>query len=187
MSERDLSDRERFRQLGRRMLDKPHECDHHELRVLAACALPGFEPTQGALADMLHACEPDAARFDRLLARPEVAAHLPEYVLQAFQALVKSGERLAKATPLATRYSVIATPSLDVPKRALLVSMDDSKTIAAHAVAAVQAGDTTAEEEFLVHCRGAHDTLAFMLARRALMREGRVLGAMWEETLQVLQ
>ena len=58
---------------------------------------------------------------------------------------------------------------------------------AEHAVAAVQVGDTVAEEEFLTHCRGAHDTLAFMLARRALMREGRVLGAMWEETLQALQ
>ncbi|MBQ9579001.1 MAG: hypothetical protein IJR28_05665 [Ottowia sp.] len=185
--QRDLSDRERFRQLGRKMLDKPADLDRHELRVLAACELPGFEPAQGALADMLHVCEPDAERFGRLLARPEVAAHLPAYVLQAFQALVASGERLSKATPLATRYSVIATPSLDVPKRALLVSMDDSRTLAIHAVAAVQAGDTELEEEFLAHCRGAHDTLAFMLARRALMREGRVLGQMWEDTLQVLQ
>ena len=68
-----------------------------------------------------------------------------------------------------------------------MVSMDDSRTIAERAVAAVQVGDTTAEEEFLTHCRGAHDSLAFMLARRALMREGRVLGAMWEETLLALQ
>lgn len=187
MSQRDLSDRERFRQLGRKMLDKPDECDRHELRVLAACELPGFEPAQGALADMLHVCEPDAARFGRLLGRPEVAAHLPTYVLQAFQALAASGERLSKASPFATRYSLIATPSLDVPRRALLVSMDDSRIIAERAIAAVQSGDTAAEEEFLDHCRGAYDTLAFMLARRALMREGRVLGAMWEDTLQVLQ
>lgn len=187
MSERDLSDRERFRLLGRQMLAQPTERDRHELRILVGCSLPGTEPVQGALADMLHACEPDAERSGKLLERPEVVSHLPEYVAQAFQALVRSGERLAKATPLATRYSVIATPSLDVPKRALLVSVDDSKTIAAHAVAAVQVGDTVAEEEFLAHCRGAHDTLAFMLARRALMREGRVLGAMWEDTLQVLQ
>lgn len=183
----DLSDRERFRLLGRRMLDKPTERDRHELRVLAACALPGSEPVQGALADMLHACEPDAERFGRLLGRPEVASHLPAYVLQAFQALVGSGERLAKATPLATRYSIIATPSLDVPRRALLVSVDDSKTIADRAVAAVQTGDTVAEEEFLAHCLGAHDTLALMLARRALMREGRVLGQMWEDAVQALQ
>ncbi len=184
--QRDFSDRERFRLLGRKMLDKPNDADRHELRVLAGCALTGTEPTQGALADMLHACEPDAERFGRLLGRPEVVAHLPGYVLQAFQALVQSGERLAKATPLATRYSLIATPSLDVPKRALLVSVDDSATLARRAVEAVQLGDTTAEEEFLAHCRGAHDTMAFMLARRALMKEGRVLGAMWEDTLQVL-
>lgn len=187
MAQRDLSDRERFRQLGRQVLAQPAERDRHELRVLAGCALPGSEPVQGALADMLHICEPDAARSGRLLEREDVRAHLPGYVLQAFEALVQSGGRLAKATPLATRYSIIATPSLNVPKRALLVSMDDSRTIAERAVAAVQVGDTTAEEEFLTHCRGAHDSLAFMLARRALMREGRVLGAMWEETLQALQ
>ena len=184
--QRDFSDRERFRLLGRKMLDKPDEADRHELRVLAGCSLAGTEPVQGAVADMLHVCEPNAERFGRLLDRPEVVAHLPAYVHQAFQALVKSGERLSKASPLATRYSLIATPSLDVPKRALLVSVDDSATLARRAVEAVQLGDTTAEEEFLAHCRGAHDTLAFMLARRALMKEGRVLGAMWEDTLQVL-
>ena len=184
--QRDLSDRERFRLLGRQVLDKPDDADRHELRVLAGCALTGTEPVQGAMADMLHVCEPNAERFGRLLERPEVVSHLPAYVLQAFRALVASGERLSKASPLATRYSIIATPSLDVPKRALLVSVDDSASLARRVVDAVQIGDTAAEEEFLAHCRGAHDTLAFMLARRALMSEGRVLGQMWEDTLLAL-
>ena len=139
--QRDYSDRERFRLLGRKMLDKPDDADRHELRVLAGCALAGTEPVQGALADMLHACEPNAERFGRLLERPEVVSHLPAYVLQGFQALVKSGERIAKASPLATRYSVLATPSLDVPKRALLVSVDDSRTLAQRAVDAVVLDD----------------------------------------------
>ena len=91
--QRDFSDRERFRLLGRKMLDKPDDADRHELRVLAGCALTGTEPVQGAVADMLHVCEPNAERFGRLLERPEVVAHLPAYVHQAFQALVQSGER----------------------------------------------------------------------------------------------
>ncbi len=187
MPSRDLSARERFRQLGRQVLVAPGERVRHETRIVAACNLPGTEPLQGALADLLYACEPDATANAQLLSRPEIAQRLLSYVLHAFQVLVHQGQRLPKATPLATRHSILATPSLDVPRRALLVSVDDSREIAARAVAAVQVGDTVAEDEFLRHCLGARDTLAFMLARRALMREGRVLGQCWEDAVQVLQ
>ncbi|MDO5625979.1 MAG: hypothetical protein Q4G71_14985 [Pseudomonadota bacterium] len=182
---RSLSARERFRQHGRQVLRVPADAAAHEARVMAACALPGTEPVQGALADMLHACQPDAAftqLMQRLLRRPAVAERLAPFVVRAFAALADRGQRLPRVTPLATRFCVLAMPSLDVPRRALLVGVDDAR-----AIAALLAGDAAAEDAFLAHCEGAGDALAFMLVRRALAREGRALPARWDAVSAVLQ
>ena len=49
------------------------------------------------------------------------------------------------------------------------------------------AGDDEAEAAFLHHCEGAGDSLAFMLASRALTRAGRPLSRRWSEVSMVLQ
>ena len=82
---------------------------------------------------------------------------------------------------------MLVAPSLDVPRRAILCSVDDSRRIAAEAVPALLAGDTQAEQDFLAHCEGAGDSLAFMLARRALTRAGRTLSPQWEAVSLALQ
>ncbi len=187
MPSRELSAREQFRQHGRRVMDAPAQLDAHEARVLAACALPGVEPVQGALADMLYACPPQSARAARLLHNPLVAQRLPAFVARALVAVAASGRQLPAVSSLATRYSVLAMPSLDVPRRAVLVGVDDSHELAARVVAAIHAGDFVAEEEFLDHCLGAGDSLAFMLARRSLLREGKVLSKRWDAVSKSLQ
>ena len=63
----------------------------------------------------------------------------------------------------------------------------DSRDIAARAVRAMLAGDSAAEDEFLTHCEGAGDTLAFMLARRELSRATRELSSRWDDVASVLQ
>lgn len=183
----ELSARERFRRHGRYVMRVPSDRVAHEERVMAACELPGAEPLQGAVADMLHACLPNPDRTRQLLSRPAVAHRLAPFVARAFMAQVNAGRRLPIASALATRYSVLTTPSLDVPRRALLVGVDDSHSLAMRAAAAISAGDAGAEDEFLNHCKGAGDVLAFMLARRALMREGVALSPRWEETSEALQ
>jgi mono/diheme cytochrome c family protein len=52
---------------------------------------------------------------------------------------------------------------------------------------AVAQGDTQAQQEFLHHCVTCHDNLAFMLARRALLRLGGSLPADWEAVSQQLE
>lgn len=187
MQARELTARANFRQHGRHVIRVPSDRAAHEERVMAACALPGAEPLQGALADMLYACLPNPTRTRQLLTRPAVAQRLAPFVARAFMGMVASGRRLPIASSLATRYSVLATPSMDVPRRALLVGVDDSREIAARAVEAIRRGDVVAEEEFLSHCKGAADVLAFMLARRTLTREGLSLSAAWEDVSSVLQ
>lgn len=182
-----LSARERFRLHGRDVLHAPADRARHEARAAAACALPGAEPLQGALADMLHACAPDPAPAVGLLRRPPIAGRLAPFVAREFLRLADRGERLPRATPLATRYSVLAMPSLDVPRRAMLCGVDDSRRAAEQAVAALLQGVDAAEAAFLDHCEGAGDSLAFMLARRALMRAGRPLSARWDSVSALLQ
>lgn len=175
-----------FRQAGRRVLRTPADRVVHHSRVRAACALDGSEPVQGALADMLSACTPDPA-FGAELRDREVSVRLAPFVLNAFVAQVRAARRLDRVTPLATRWCVLAVPSLDVPPRALLCGVDDSRAIAAHAVGPLLAGDDVVERAFLAHCVGAGDTLAFMLARRGMLRSGRELSGPWQEAMAHLQ
>lgn len=182
-----LSARERFRLAGRQVLRTPGDRMAHEARVQLACKLEGAEPLQGALADLLCACPPDVARSISLLQRPEVSERLSPFVSRGLGAQVSSGQRLARVSPWATRYSVLAMPSLDVPQRAILCAVDDSRVIATQVVAAMLRGDMDAETAFLSHCEGAGDTLAFMLARRMLTRKGHALSPRWEEVSLALQ
>lgn len=187
MRSEELSAQARFRRHGRHVMRVPSDRVAHEERVMAACELAGAEPLQGAVADMLYACLPNPDRTRQLLCRPVVAHRLAPFVARAFMAQVNAGRRLPIASALATRYSVLTTPSLDVPRRALLVGVDDSQGLAMRAAAAISTGDADAEDEFLNHCKGAGDVLAFMLARRALMRKGITLSPQWEETMDALQ
>lgn len=182
-----LSDRGRFREAGRRVLRTPEDGPTHLERARRAGALDGAEPLQGALADMLVACAPDAPALEQALAEPAARGRLAPFVVEALRAQVRSGKRLPRVNTLATRWSVLAMPSLDVPPRALLCSVDDSRAVASAALAPMLAGDHAAEQAFLTHCVGANDTLAFMLARRELTRQGRAMSPAWDKAMQTLQ
>lgn len=186
MSFKELTDRERFRRAGRLVLRRPGGWAAHEVRVMAACRLPGVEPVQGALADLLHACA-DANRIFWLLRRPEIATRLSSFVMLSFYEHAKRGQHLPCVTPLATRYSVLTMPSLDVPARAVLCGIDDSHEIARTILPLLLAGDEEAEKTFLAHCEGALDTLAFMLVRRALRRHGVVQSDRWHSAASTLE
>ena len=179
--------RAEFRLAGRRMLRDPRDPAGHQARVDAACALAGAEPLQGALADLLHACWPDPARLSATVRQPAVRSRLAPFVARALERQADAGRRLARVSPLATRWSLIATPSFDVPRRAVLCGTDDSRALAMLATPRLLAGQAGAEDEFLDHCEGAIDTQAFMLVRRALQKHGRLLAARWDSVAQALQ
>lgn len=179
--------RARFRQAGRRVLRHPADADAHEARVLIACSLNGAEPAQGALADMAHGDAPPSRRLAQLLQSPEVTERLSPAIVTAFVELVHRNTALPQVTRLATRYSVLTMPSLDVPAHVILCSADDSRRVAAEAIPALLAGDLTVETTFLDHCEGALDVLGFMLARRALHKAHCELSPRWREVSDVLQ
>lgn len=181
MSARELkSAREAFRRASRAVCAAPADAQRHAERVDAALVLDGAEPLQGALVDWLRGC---VLRWDRvraLLQRADVRQRLAPFVVAALTEHLNAGRRLPPASAWATRWSVLVAPSLDVPQRAVLCSVDDSRRIAAAALPVLLAGDAVAEHEFLTHCEGARDALAFMLVRRGLLREGQLLSASWD-------
>lgn len=183
-----LAPRQAFRWLGRRVLREPGNAYWHRKRVTCAEQLPGGEPVQAALLDFLHGC--GSASVDEL--RPlleRVSQRLPTSALVALRQRL-GGDALAarpRFDPLATRWCVLASPSMDVPRRAVRVSPDESRRLAAEVVTAVLAADTQAEQAFLAHCESCADVLAFMLARRALQARGWQETPAWQGTSMALQ
>lgn len=178
-----------FRAAGRAVLRKPEDGGAHWARVQAACALPGAEALQGALADWLYACPQQLQAQKSALAHAAVQRSLGQVLWRQLVRHVQGdvGRGLPRINRLATRWSVLAQPSSDVPQRALLCGVDDSQSAAQNAVTAILAGDKVQEANFLAHCVGAQDSLAFMLARRSLQRSGFVFSDAWPQAMQTLE
>lgn len=181
----EYSARLRFRASGRRVVCHPDVQPAHLERIRCALELPGSEPAQGALADFFLGCH-DAPAADKLEALHLVRERLTEPMARAFEA--SAGHHgFARCNRMATRWSVLATASLDVPRRVLRCSTDDSRQLAAEAVRAWQRADVPTQAAFLSHCLICRDTLAFTVARRALLRLTPVLPRSWAEVYLQLQ
>ena len=167
-----------LRRQARLLLCDPSDRNAHWARLQASLELPGSEPAQGVLADIFVSLDKVDIAFKRkalLLARDRLTAHAARW----FDALTE-GSRLARTTPLATRWSVLARPCVNISTRARRCSSDDSRALADQVVHAVERADVTAQQEFFHHCVTCHDNLAFMLARRTLLRAAATLPPDWE-------
>lgn len=174
-----------LRRQARVLLRDPRDVDAHMNRLRAALELPGAEPAQGVLADLFVVFGEAHATLKRQalrLARERLATHVARW----FDAQVPRAP-LPRITPLATRWSVLARPSADMSTRARRCSVDDSRALADEVIAAYAAGDAAAQQAFLHHCVTCHDNLAFMLARRSLLRNGAELPPEWETVSQQLE
>jgi len=147
--------------------------------------MSGNEPLQGAMADAFFQWGADQAAQKAALVQL-ARNRLQPHVLGWFAALVEAPP-LQRITPLATRWSVLSVPSADMSTRARRCSPDDSRALAAQAVAAMHSGDEPAQQAFLHHCVTCHDNLAFMLARRAWLKTGQTLPDDWLRTSQQLE
>jgi len=164
----------------------PDRLDVHRLRLKAALRVSGTELVQGALADLFYGCRHSAGAAERREALQWVQPQLNPLVARRFESHVERCT-LAQCNALATRHSVLTTPTLDAPQRLLRCSTDDSKALASATLRAWHAGDAAAQEAFLLHCRVCRDVLAFMLVRRDILRSGHELPAAWRAMFTLLQ
>lgn len=177
--------RRAFRLQARRIKRDPRDVGAHLSRLHAALEMGGAEPVQGALADLFtqfgardHALKHSALQ----LASGRLAGHVARW----FNAQAKA-DPLPSINALATRWSVLAHPSADISTRARRCSVDDSRAVAAEAIDAIGRGDAVALQAFLHHCVTCHDNLAFMLARRALLKLSDSLPEEWETVSRQLE
>jgi hypothetical protein len=157
----------------------------HRARIRVGLGLPGSEPVQGAIADMLFGCH-DRTSIEKQAVLALTQGRLADHTLRAFEAHVQ-GQRLPACSRLATRWSVLVSTSLDIPARTLRNSSDDSRQLAHDAGLAWRMGDEAAQRAFLDHCLVCRDTLAFMLARRLVLRSQGVLPPSWAAVCTRLQ
>lgn len=177
--------RQNFRAFGRKVLCDQHNMDQHMERIRYALKLPDDEPAQGALADLFFGCR-HANASEKRLALAAVRERLSPAAGRWFEAYV-STPAFPSCSRMATRWSVLVNTSLNVPRRALRCSADDSRQLAAAALEAWSSGDEPAQEEFLTHCRVCRDTLAFMLARKGILQKQSALPAEWNAAFSFLQ
>lgn len=180
-----LPARQTLRRQARALRAQPMDTAAHFARLGAALSLPGAEPAQGALADLFGTHDASQQAIKRA-ALAMVRDRLAPHVVRWFDMAAGRGA-LGAVHPMATRWSVLVQPGASMATRARRCSPDVSRELAVEVVAAVARGDEEAQQAFLHHCLTCHDNLAFMLARRSLMRGGGVLPEGWDAVSAQLQ
>ena len=171
------------RRHARVLAQRPDDVAAHLARIHASLGLEGVEPVQGALADMFGLLGADASAL-KAAGLHLAAPRLGERLARRFEAWV-SAPALPRVSPLATRWSQAVSPSADVSTRARRCGADDSRAIAAQFLQTEAVWLPGAEEAqgvtdaFLHHCLTCHDKLAFMLARRGMLRRHGSLPDAW--------
>lgn len=177
----------RFRQLGRLILQNPAMADWHALRIAVACQIEGREPLRGVLADVFYVGMQAHPLVSASLRSARRVGALTVKMLQTYAQQVRKGHGFPRINLLATRWSVLTSPSLDQSLQALLIGADDARRVAASVLPAILAGDAEAEELFLDHCFQLCDLHAFAVVARGLKAEGYVFPPRWREVLQGLR
>lgn len=174
---------------ARALLRDPRDPAAHLARLHAALQLSDDEPVQGVLADLFVGLprHDTALRHAALqMAEQRLLPHVAAAFLRHSQ-----GHALLPITALATRWSVLARPSADVPARMRRANPDHSRRLAREVVEALCDGEPLAaartEREFLDYCISCQDKLAFMLASRDLRRHALALDDRWDRAARWLQ
>lgn len=185
MTSLPFSVRQDVRRHGRALVRRRNDVAVHLARLHASLLLDGVEPVQGALADLFGSFGTECATFKAAalqLALPRLGSRLAHRF-----ALWVAAPALPRITPLATRWSVIVSASADTPARARRCGADDSRRLAAQFLAAFETQGAHVQADFLHHCLTCQDRLAFMIARRELLKRHDFLPEEWADVQNALQ
>lgn len=190
----ELGLRRQFRYYSRCVAYAPNNDYFHQRRIQIASNFVGqSEPLQGALADYFFAKWYNLDNKDKQLLE-SLITNLPAYIVQDFLGYIRTGEHLPNISALATRYSVLVLPSMNVPTHKLYVGKDEARQIAETLkntlLAAKAENDVTkmaiAEQEYLAHCVACQDRMGFMMTWFALSKMGWQFDDKWAQCRQKL-
>lgn len=164
-----------YRLYSRQIISQPMNMDLHTSRVMTAMELDEKEPLQGALADLFYGCWFDVPYFgERMLTQAK--EKLNPLVLESFERCINGEDYVFEVSPLATRWSVLTSPSMRAHEHQLRISSDDSRSVAQIVITALmevledeEEGEERdellgeIEQEFFAHCLATDDRLAFSI------------------------
>lgn len=167
---RELVARQEFRYYARKIFLVPNNRHFHEQRINAAMLLEEKEPLQGALADFFYGCWYDVPHDVEAIFE-QVQDRLPSTIKKAFRNCIDKTNYIDRSSVLATRWSVLVTPSLNEKTQRLRISSDDARDVAKEItnelMQAREENDLETieviENEFFSHCIARNDRLAFSL------------------------
>ncbi|WP_230660660.1 hypothetical protein [Psychrobacter sp. I-STPA10] len=183
-----------FRSYSRRVVQHPNEVSFHQQRIEFAKTLMINEPLQGALADMFYGCWHEIPFIGGQVLK-KVEDRLQPNVYKAFEQCILKFDYMQKVSPLATRWSVLVSPSLNVSSHNLLTSSDNARQLANEVVELLlfnkqqkkQQRITEIESDFFAHCLACHDVMAFTIAWFKLGKRNWLFDKRWQECQQDLQ
>lgn len=189
-----------YRLYSRQLMTQPMNMDIHTSRVMMAMELDEKEPLQGALADMFYGCWFDVPYFgERMLS--QVKEKLNPKVIEGFEACVENKKYILENSVLATRWSVLISPSMSVAENQMFISPDDSRAVADIVINLLlelweELDDEPeevlqeiqhVEEEFFRHCLACDDRLAFSIVWWDLSKNKWQFSPEWTTTRQAFE
>lgn len=165
-----------FRRFSRLVYTTPTSSYYHKKRINAALNFDQAEPLQGALADYFFACWYEMAQDGDMLLNV-VKDKLPAHLADSFRQYIRTGRHVGSISTLATRWSVLVTPSMEVHNHR--ISKDDAIAVAKNTSTALLAARLDKDElalaqlehEYFAHCMACQDRMGFMVAWFALAKE----------------
>ena len=170
IKESEIAARKVFRFYSRKVFLAPNNRYFHEQRINAALLLNEKEPLQGAVADFFYGCWYDIP-YDVTNLFTRIQDRLYPQVEQGFRDCINKKSYIQRNSMLATRWSVLVSPSLNEQTKRLRISSDDAKEIAKDITTELMQARNNQdwgtieqiENEFFAHCIARHDRLAFSL------------------------
>lgn len=186
--------RRKFRYYSRMIYKNPTFSDCHKKRILLALQFEQNDILIGALADYFFGCWYEIAK-DGYQTLFMAADKLPRHTMSAFEDFINQGNYMTQISTLATRFSVLVTPSMDVPTHQMYVGKDEARQVAdvfkdAFSVAFYDGDElkvTQIESEFFAHCMACRDTMSFMMAWFAISKMGYPMHEGWQACKLVLE
>lgn len=189
-----------YRLYSRQVINQPMNMDLHTSRVMTAMELDEKEPLQGALADMFYGCWYDVPYFgERMLS--QVKEKLNTKVIEGFEACISQKKYIAENSVLATRWSVLISPSLGVVENQMFISPDDSRAVANITISAlldlwaemeddpeeIMQEISQIEDAFFKHCLTCDDRLAFSIVWWELSKGKWQFNSKWTQVRKAFE
>lgn len=175
-----------FRYYSRKVIQSPNEILFHQQRIDIAQTLVANEPLQGALVDLFYGCWHEIPFMGEKFLK-KCKNRLQPNVYKAFEQCVLKHDYIQKVSALATRWSVLVSPSLNVSSHSLLSSSDNARQLASEVVESLlfnrqekqKERIAEIESEFFAHCLACNDVIAFTIAWFKLGKQDWIFDERW--------